>query len=210
MLKYLLSNTLFLTSMLTFAEEFVAGKDYIVIKESENSSKANQPIVVSEFFSYGCPWCYRLDPAIDQWVKQQGSHISFSKVPVVFNKDWEYYAKAFYTAKALTKEQQLTPVLFKTILTDKRPLNSTQAMIDFFVSQGVDATTAQSAFEHSPSIDINVNDAKRQMAFYQIGAVPALVINEQFKTDLQMAKNETRLIAILNFLITQTNKPKAA
>ena len=39
------------------------------------------------------------------------------------------------------------------------------------------------------------------MATYQVRAVPAFVINNQYKTDLQMAKTEERLFAILDFLL---------
>ena len=210
MLKHILSIMLVLVSTMTFAEDFVEGKDYMVIKAGENPVSSKDSVTVTEFFSYGCPWCYKLEPALNQWVKQQDTKISYNRVPVVFNKDWEYYAKAYYAAQALGQGSKLNPALFKAILDDKRSLNSTQAMIDFFVSQGVDASTAQSAFQNSTAIEMEVDASKRQMAQFQISGVPALVVNNQFKTDLQMAKSQERLFAILDFLINKAHKEKAS
>ncbi|AHE65744.1 thiol:disulfide interchange protein DsbA/DsbL [Legionella oakridgensis] len=207
MLKQIFSMIfLFIISTMTFAEEFIAGKDYVVIKDPEPVSSSANTVVVTEYFSYGCPWCYRLEPELNRWVNAQGKAISYDKIPVIFNKDWEYYAKAYYTAKALDLGMQLSPVLFNAILKEKQSLNSDQAMIDFFASHGVDAKIASSAFMHSPSIDLEINDSKRQMARYQIAAVPALIVNNQYKTDLQMAKSEERLFAILDFLVNKSGK----
>ena len=79
-------------------------------------------------------------------------------------------------------------------------------MIDFFVQQGVDPTTAKSAFSYSTSIEMSVKAGQELMGRYQINAVPAVVVNNQFKTDLQMAKTEERMLAILDFLVAQSKE----
>ena len=204
MAKYLLSLLMLMTSLMSFGAEFVVGTDYEIIKNDKPSRHLNKNIPVTEFFSFGCPWCYRLEPALNRWVHQQGSKINFKKIPVIFNKDWDYYAKAYYTAEALSLNSILNPALFKAILNDKKHLNSQQAMIDFLTQHGVDLTTAKSAFDHSPSIELNLVKSQRLMVNYRINAVPAIIINDQFKTDLQMAKTEERLFAILDYLLTKS------
>nr|WP_277619290.1 hypothetical protein [Legionella norrlandica] len=42
------------------------------------------------------------------------------------------------------------------------------------------------------------------MAHYQINAVPAFVVNNKYKTDLQMAGSEERLFEILDYLIRKS------
>lgn len=98
MLKRLLL-IVFLFPILAKADDFVVGKDYEVIN-SAPPAKINR-VLVTEFFSYGCPWCYRIEPIVNQWAKQQNKTIQFSRIPVIFNKDWSYYAKAYYTAELL-------------------------------------------------------------------------------------------------------------
>lgn len=201
MLKKLLLFMLFFPALL-FADAFVAGQDYQII--SSRGGKITQP-KLTEFFSYGCPWCYRIEKPLEQWLKTEGKKIAFKRVPVVFNKDWEIYAKAYYTAEALSMSDKLNPLLFKSIQEERKPLNTPQKMIDFFVKQGVNQHVAQSAFEHSPSIDLHVKNATRLMAEYQVNAVPAFVINERYKTDLQMAKSPERLLRILTYLVQKND-----
>lgn len=191
-----------------FAEDFVAGKDYEIIKNGDATAKPGK-ITVTEFFSYGCPWCYRLEPTLSKWVKQQDS-IQFTRVPVVFNKDWSYYAKAYYTVNLLGQEAKLNPILFKTIQAKHGALNNDDAMVEFLTSQGIDKATAESAFKHSTTIDMQINQGSAQMAQFHITAVPALVINGQYKTDLQMAQGDKRLLKILSYLVQQASKKETA
>jgi thiol:disulfide interchange protein DsbA len=190
---------------MAFAETFVAGKDYEVINDAFKPVSGNQ-VAVMEFFSFGCPWCYRVEPSLTNWVKKQEGRIALTRIPVVFKKDWGYYAKAYYAAELLGLSDKLNPLLFKAIQTDKLPLNSDQAMIDFFVAQGVDKETAESAFTHSTTIDMKVSEGSAIMAKYHVNAVPAFVINKQYKTDLQMAQGEDRLFKIMDFLIAKSQK----
>ncbi|WP_419419893.1 thiol:disulfide interchange protein DsbA/DsbL [Legionella sp. D16C41] len=205
MLKRLLVLCL-LFPMLASAEDFVIGKDYDVIKPSSQQATSTNKIQVTEFFSFGCPWCYRIESTLDQWVKQQNNKIQFSRVPVVFNKDWSYYAKAYYTAELLDLSDKLNPLLFKAIQVDKTPLNNNQAMINFFSEHGVSKETAESAFTHSPTLEMKINEANAKMAKYRVNVVPSFVVNHQFKTDLQMAQDEERLVKILNFLVNKAQQ----
>ncbi|KTD62233.1 thiol:disulfide interchange protein DsbA/DsbL [Legionella spiritensis] len=183
-----------------FAEDFVAGKDYEVLK-GEHSATIQPPVKVTEFFSYGCPWCYRIESGLQGWVKQQNGQISFTRVPVVFNNDWSYYAKAYYTAALLGLDNKLNPLLFKAVQDKQAHLNNTDAMITFFTEHGVDNATAQSAFKNSTTIDMQLNQGGVLMARFHVNAVPAIVVNDQYKTDLQMAQDEQRLFKILDYLV---------
>ena len=189
---------------LVFADDFIAGKDYEVVNGIEASH--SEKISVIEFFSYGCPWCFRIESSLEQWTKRQEKSIAFSRVPVVFNTDWTYYAKAYYTAELLGLGKKLTPLLFKAIQTDKKTLTSSQDMIDFFVAQGVNKDIAESAFAHSTTVDMKVNEGNVTMARFHITAVPAFVVNNAYKTDLQMAKSEERLLKVLDYLVALSKK----
>lgn len=206
MFKPLLLIISLLLPFTVMAEEFVAGKDYDVIKGAAEFPANQQKITVTEFFSYGCPWCYRIEPAIAQWVSQQSERVHFTRVPVVFNKDWVYYAKAYYTVNLLGLDSKLNPLLFKTIQNKQSNLNNNDAMIDFFTKQGVDKATAESAFKHSTTIDMQINQGTALMTRFHVTAVPAFVINEKYKTDLQMAQGEQRLLKILTFLLNESRK----
>lgn len=202
MLRKILAMVLFLP-LAVFAAEFVEGKDYEVIQAKDQPALAKASVV--EFFSYGCPWCFRIDNQVNDWVKQQGNKISFKRVPVIFHPEWLYYAKAYYVANLLGKSEQLNPVLFTAIQTDKKLLNSDQSMIDFFVANGVDKSTAESAFTQSTTLDLTLNEGNALMGRYRISGVPAFVVNNRYKTDLQMAQGVDRLFKVLDYLASKTD-----
>lgn len=199
MLKKLIALFLLLPAM-ALAATFVEGKDYQIVTNPNTTNDKSKTPVIEEFFSYGCPWCYKIEKPLNEWVSTMGKNVQLERVPVVFKPSWELYAKAYYTAKTLALSDKMNSLLFKTIQEDKKPLDSKQAMIQFFVAQGVDKEIAKSAFENSPTIDMRVQNGMNQMGAYQINAVPAFVVNNKYKTDLQMAGSPERLLEILSFL----------
>lgn len=209
MIKRILATLLLILPLTALAEEFVAGKDYEIITSDSKTTQGAIP--VTEFFSYGCPWCYRIDDQLNQWVNSKGKAIRFSRIPVVFHKEWIVYAKAYYTAKQLGIESKLSPELFKAIQDKKdESLTSNPGMIAFFKAQGVDEATAKSAFENSTMIDLQVKEGLGQMAAFHVNGVPAVVVNDQYKTDLQMAQGQERFIKILNFLVAKAQEKTGA
>ncbi|QMT61760.1 thiol:disulfide interchange protein DsbA/DsbL [Legionella sp. PC997] len=199
MLKKLIA-VFFLLPAMALAASFVEGKDYQIVTNPNVMNNKNKAPIIEEFFSYGCPWCYKIEAPLNSWVSKMGNYIQFERVPVVFKPSWELYAKAYYTAKTLALSDKMTPLLFKAIQEERKPLDSKQAMISFFVAQGVDKEIAKSAFENSPTIDMRVQNGMSLMGAYQINAVPAFVVNNKYKTDLRMAGSPERLLELLNYL----------
>lgn len=199
MLKKLICLVLLVPAM-AWATAFVEGKDYQIVTNPQATNTKTKTPIIQEFFSYGCPWCYKIEAPLNEWTGTMGKNVQFERIPVVFKPSWEIYAKAYYTAKTLALADKLNPVLFKTIQVDKNPLESKQAMINFFVAHGVDREIAKSAFKNSPTIDMKVQTGMALMATYQVNAVPAFVVNNKYKTDLQMANGPERLLQILDYL----------
>jgi thiol:disulfide interchange protein DsbA len=65
-----------LAPVLTFAASFVEGKDYKVLASGQVETR-RQKIEVREFFWYGCPHCFRLDPFIEMWLKTKPARCCF-------------------------------------------------------------------------------------------------------------------------------------
>lgn len=204
MSKLLLAIFCLLLPFSTFAEEFVLGKDYEIVTSLPNEQEKSDKIILTEFFNYGCPWCYRIEPNLRQWLKQHQNEITFKRVAVVFNKEWGYYAKAYYAAHLLGIEEKVNPLLFKIIQGKNNTLTNNANMIAFFEKQHVDKATAESAFLYSTMINMQIDQGMVEMSNYHITGVPAVVINNQFKTDLQMAQSERRFFKIMDFLIAKS------
>lgn len=177
---------------------FVEGQDYVRL---ENPSARNHADLI-EFFNYGCPWCARLEPSLQIWLKKQSS-LRFERVPVVFHNDWALYAKTYYLLEALNKNQTLDQKLFDVVQKQKSSTDSNEKMEAFLVHNGIPANLANSALNNSTTITLKLTEGREAMQHYQIAAVPAFVVYGTYKTDMQMAKNETRLLEILSFLLKQ-------
>jgi protein dithiol oxidoreductase (disulfide-forming) len=200
MLKRFLTIILCGLACITHAETFTEGKDYVTLS-STNLIAKDTPSVI-EFFSYGCPACFHIENTISSWVKQNKDRIHFSRIPVVFHTEWEVYAKAYYTAEALELLPHASEMLFKAIQVDNKTLKTNEEMIKFFTEQlNVKTDIAKSAFEHSPTIELQIQKGMAKAARLGINQIPSFIVNAHYKTDMSMAKDPERLIAILNELI---------
>ena len=195
----------------TKAFELTLGEDYQLVQTAhpialpDNDNK----IVIQEFFSYGCPWCQRIETALTEWRKKQPSYVEFQQIPVSFKSGWDYYAKAYYLAHALGIEEKVGPTLFDVILNKKRNLTSNQAMISFFKEQGVDEHVAKNAFTSSISIDAKVAEGMKVMKAYQVYMIPSIIVDGKYNTNLAMAKSSTeRLLMIVDALIEKRKQEK--
>lgn len=197
--KLLVSIGLFI-SINAYADNFIEGKDYKVIPKS-NATKQGKSLI--EFFSYGCPWCFELEPKVEALAKSLPEDVHFKRVPVTFEPKWDMYAKAYYAAKALKQENTLTPLIFETIQ-KKDGLKTEDEMMAFFIHHGADEKFVKSAFTTSPTMDALVKKSTTLMQQYQVYAVPSFVINERYKTDLALVKGDKeKLFAVVTFLLNK-------
>lgn len=207
---------LFILPIAAFAADqpqFVVGKDYEIITPNKtlpnDDSNANGKIVVEEFFSYGCPFCFRLEPQLEKWLANKPANVEFKRVPVVFESGWDVYAKAYYTAEALGVTDKMTPAIFNAIHNQGQNLNDAAAMETFFIKQGVSKQDFDSAFNFSPSIGMELNRGTQLMQSYQVLVIPTFVVAGKYKTNAQLVNGDnTRLLQIVDFLINKAANPQ--
>lgn len=203
-IKLILITFIFCFINTSYAETFVAGKDYEVIQQ--NASIPTLPaktITVTEFFSYGCPWCFALEPLIQGWEKNKPRYVTFNRIPVVFEAGWEYYAKAYYIGQALGLEKKLTPQLFDAIQKQHLNLNHGDTMKSFLIKVNVPENVAQEVSEASPTLDAEIAQGVALMHAYQVYVVPAVVVDGKYRTDVQLSgADNKRFIQIVQYLVS--------
>lgn len=203
MRKAVVAILLTLIPLSLFAETFVEGKDYQLLPQTAITSPTHGKEVI-EFFSFGCPWCYKLESKVQDWRKTLPKDVAFTRVPVVFERGWDIYAKAYYTAKTLNILDKMTPKIFAAIQEKNQKLDSSKAMIKFFTDNGVKEKLAESAFTSSAAIDAQVKQGMQLMQRFGIYSVPTLVVNHKYRVDLQLAKgDESRMFAIVSYLVSK-------
>lgn len=162
---------------------------------------------LTEFFSYGCPACYLLEPTLEKWVAQH-PQIVFGRIPSVFRSEWEIYAKAYYVAKHFGIAEKITPALFKAVQDEGRDLSTPAQMADFFAAYGVSKKQFDTVFNFAPQVDGQVANADRLFHQYKIYAIPSLVIDGKYLTNADMTdSNNEKLLHVIEQL-TQTHGVK--
>lgn len=208
-----LLGAFFLCANFAFAVSFKAGSDYTVLTPATIAKLGVTPapkgkIKVIEFFNYGCPACAFAEPAVEKWLTTKPAYVDFMRLPVAFEKGWDTYAKAYYVAKALGIERKITPALFAAIHgthdTKYHDLSSQQAIVDFFIHQGVQPNTANNAFSgaSAATLETKINQNLAVMARYQVMGTPTFVIADKYTVSLQQGKTAARFMQIVAYLIS--------
>ncbi len=164
-------------------------------------------IEVIEFFWYGCPHCYTLEPAMEKWLETKPDNVEFIRQPAIFSSLWGKHAKAYYVAEALGVVDKVHADLFDAIQNKKQKLSSEDQLAKFFVAHGVDETLFRSTF-NSFLIDAKMRQAKTMAPRYGITGVPAIIINGKYKTSGPLAKSNENIIKVMNQLIQQESQAK--
>lgn len=185
-----------------YAADFVEGVDYKVLPNPEKI--AGDVIVVREFFWYGCPHCYTLEPHMQKWAKSRAKDVAFFRTPAVMNAVWEIPARGFYAAQLMGYEEKTHQALFDTIHKDnKRVDKNQQTLADWYASQGLDKAKFNSLY-NSFAVTTKIERAKKGARNYQLTGVPAVVVHGKYVVNGEDAKTTQ----VVDFLIKKIRDEK--
>ena len=71
------------------------GQHYHLITPVPEMGTGDQ-VEVIEFFWYGCPHCYQMEPAMNDWLAKKPDNVKFTRIPVMFGGAANMHAKAYY------------------------------------------------------------------------------------------------------------------
>ena len=206
MKKFLFSSVaaaLFAVSGTSMAANFVAGQDYQVVA---NPQKVEVPgkIEVREFFWYGCPHCFTLEPHMQTWLKQMPKDVRFVRTPAAMNPLWEQGARAYYVAEALGVRRKVHLPLFHEIHVNGKQTTLEQAgFAKFFTRYGVSEAKFNSTYKSFP-ITSKIAQAKQLAQVYQLSGVPAVVVNGKYVVQGE----DQKVTQVVNYLIEKERKAK--
>lgn len=164
-------------------------------------------IEVIEFFWYGCPHCYDLEPLLQKWLKTLPANVEFIRQPAVFSELWGKHAKAYFTAEALGVVDKVHSDLFDAIQSalqnkDQNKMDTEEQLAKFFVAHGVTESAFHDAY-NSFVVDSKMRQAPAIAKRYGITGVPALIINGKYLTNGPLAGSHEKMIEIATQLIKQ-------
>jgi thiol:disulfide interchange protein DsbA len=193
---------------IAWAQGAVEGRQYL--RMTPVPVETGKKIEVIEFFSYSCPHCGELEPALQDWLKTLPADVSFRRIPVMFQPSWVETAKVFYTLEALGEEAKLSPEVFAAIHAKRLALHDPMKFFDWAASKGLDRKKVEDMY-NSFTMSGRINRAKQLAQAYNIQEVPIMIIDGKFVTSPVKAGSIAATPAVMNELIARARaeRPKS-
>jgi protein dithiol oxidoreductase (disulfide-forming) len=182
----------------------VQGQDYELLTPPQPTSSPDK-VEVIEFFSYGCPHCYAMQPHIERWAAQLPASATFMRIPVSFGRrEWGQLSRAYYALEATGDLARLDDAVFDGIHKEHKALFSEDALAAWAAENGVDAARFRAAFE-SPGVSAKAMRAEQLSRDYKVNSVPHLIVDGKY---IVMGKTHEETLKIARQLVDKAAAEK--
>ena len=187
---------------------FTDGKEFKKVREVQTPADAKR-VLVEEFFWYGCPHCYALDPSIEAWKAKKAADVDFVRVPATLGRpDGELHQKAFYIAEALGVGEKIHKPLFTAIHDRHQPMATADQIKALFQKE---AGVAPADFDKNTSsfmVDSRIRRSQQLAIAYGITSVPTIVVGGKYVTSPALAGGTEKAMQVTDFLIDKVKKER--
>ena len=201
-------------------QALVAGRDYTMISPAQPTDSGKK-VEVLEFFWYGCPHCYHLEPSLKAWLKRKPADVEFRPLPGTFGAPtWEPLTRTYYALDAMGLVAKYHDAIFVAIHGEKDAakqralVNDSRVIADWLATKGVDKQKFLDAYN---SFGVN-NRAKRsedRTLSYDVPGTPAIAIDGKYLIspsnfpNPDNTVNYDRFFNAVDQLIAQARKERA-
>ena len=185
---------------------FNEGQQYMAVPFPATVETGNK-IEVREFFWYGCPHCYVLEPALLRWLKKLPANAEFVRTPGTASPSWAIHAQAFYAFEALGVAAKLHESFFKAVQEQHNVYSDEKGITEFAASHGIDRKKFSEAF-NSFGVRLKFEKAKQLNEALNINSVPTFVVDGKYLTSPAMTEGEERFFQVVDYLINKAAKER--
>jgi len=180
---------------------------YTELKPPQPVDTDGKKIEVVEFFWYGCPHCYNLEPLLEAWVKKLPPDVQFRRIPAVFNDRWALDAAIFYTFEALGVLDKLHRPFFDAIHRDHLRSENQAAMSEWLSKNGVDPKKFYETFK-SFGVQSKTKRAAQLSVAYKIDGTPAMAVQGRYTVSAEQGGSREGMLDTTSYLVDQVRKGK--
>jgi protein dithiol oxidoreductase (disulfide-forming) len=195
----LLALVMPLGSALAAAPVAQEGKDYIRLRQPQPVETTGNQIEVREFFWYGCPHCFSLEPLVERWLKRKPANAVFIRTPATFGQ-WVTHAQTFYAFEAIGALNRLHSAFFNALHKQNRKLNDQASIAAWVGEQGLSAEKFKEAFQ-SFGVKMKLEKTKKminELSAAGLDGVPAFLVDGKY---LVMTSGNADPLAIVDELV---------
>jgi protein dithiol oxidoreductase (disulfide-forming) len=178
---------------------FEAGTHYTALSVAQPTSTDAGKVEVAEVFMFGCPGCFGFEPHVQAWLERKADYVNFVRIPAPWNPAAVLHARAYYTAEALGKAEEIDEDFFNEIHTNRNMLETEEKLAAFFAKHGVDRAAFESTF-NSFAVNTKLQRAEELIGRYRVTSTPTVVINGKYTTMGRQAGSYDAWFAIIDDL----------
>lgn len=178
---------------------FAEGTHYQVLDEAVSVADPDK-IEVREFFFYGCPACYNVEPIVNDWKAQAPDDVDFVRSPVLFIRGAEPLARAYFVAEAKGILDEIHQPIFDAIHKHREPLFSVPALANFFRKYGVDPDEFNDLYS-SFGVSTKVRQADTASRDYRLTGVPSFTVNGKYVVLRNNLRNDRETFEVIDYLV---------
>ena len=167
--------------------------------------EARDKIEVIEFFWYGCPHCFSLQPLMEKWVPRLPADVHFRRVPAVLNEGWAREAAVFYAFEALGVLEKLHRPFFDAIHVERLNTRNPATLAEWLRKHGVDPQKYEDAFK-SFGVQSKVRRAGQLSGAYRIDGTPALAVHGRYTVSAEQGRTQAGMLSTVDYLIGVSRK----
>jgi protein dithiol oxidoreductase (disulfide-forming) len=179
------------------------GPQYRAVNPPQPTEAGPGKVEVVEFFWYGCPHCYTLEPILRDWARNLPPDVTLRKVHVPFRE--VRHQQLYYTLEVLGKVDELNDKVFAAIHQERNPLNTPERMADFASKHGIDRKKFLDTYG-SFTVRTRMSRANQLADGYKIDGVPALGVNGKYLTAPSMAGSNLAALQVVDRLVASERK----
>jgi protein dithiol oxidoreductase (disulfide-forming) len=172
--------------------------DYRVIDPQPLS--VTQGIEVIDFFWYGCPHCYNLQPALERWISRKPADVTVRHIPAVLRDSWAPHARIYYTLEALGEVERLHQRVYHDYHVEKLAMSKPEVMSEWAVRNGIARERWDEVYD-SPAVAQKIKTAGQLSRTYKVTGTPTLVVQGRYLTSGSMVESLDGMITILGGLV---------
>jgi protein dithiol oxidoreductase (disulfide-forming) len=170
---------------------------------------SGERIEVIEFFYYGCPVCYELEPQLTRWLATQApDYIALRRIPALLNSEsWEPFAKLYYTLEAMGQLSRLHWPVYDNFHFEGKLLNDEKVMLEWVGENGIDRGKFTEVYG-SEAIQTKIGQTREMMKSYGVRGVPTIVVDGKYLSSVSLSGSTRQLMQIVDRLVRQAKSER--
>ena len=185
--------------------DYQPGREYVELPHHPSGS--SDRIEVIEFFWYGCPHCYAVEPQIKAWAAKLPPDVHFIRLPAKFNPPVDFHARIFMTLESLGSGPEVHDKVFRIFQDEGRFINNSESLPGLAKDLKLAPGAFVAAF-NSPAVQDRMDALDRLMNAYDIPGVPAMVVAGKYRFDIGTAHGPDGLIKLADHLIERERRAR--